>query len=146
MLGRAAMIAVLLAPTASIARHDDHSTAMTPARRCAVECEKSSEYVLSVGGATGALPSFRVTATTPVEGSRLRGPVTQMTVDFNDSLLLTSLAASDLTVNGVPATGLTVLDYNTLRFNLPVLGDGTQNVAIAAGAIQDLQGTPVDAF
>src|SRR5262249_60082462 len=32
MLGKAAMIAVLLAPTASIARHDDHSTAAKPVR------------------------------------------------------------------------------------------------------------------
>jgi hypothetical protein len=32
MLGRAAMIAVLLAPTASIARHDDHSTDADPVR------------------------------------------------------------------------------------------------------------------
>jgi hypothetical protein len=32
MLGRAAMIAVLLAPTASIARHDDHRTAAKPVR------------------------------------------------------------------------------------------------------------------
>jgi hypothetical protein len=30
MFGKAAMIAVLLAPTASIARHDDHSTAEDP--------------------------------------------------------------------------------------------------------------------
>jgi hypothetical protein len=32
MLGKAAMIAVLLAPTASIARHDDHRTAAKPVR------------------------------------------------------------------------------------------------------------------
>src|SRR5215813_5593794 len=32
MLGRAAMIAVPLAPTASIARHDDHRTAAKPVR------------------------------------------------------------------------------------------------------------------
>jgi hypothetical protein len=32
MLGKAAMIAVLLAPTASIAKHDDHSTAAKPIR------------------------------------------------------------------------------------------------------------------
>src|SRR5262245_61886700 len=32
MLGKAAMIAVLLAPTASIAKHDDHSTAAKPVR------------------------------------------------------------------------------------------------------------------
>src|SRR5262249_36037735 len=37
MVGSAAMMAVLLAPTASIARHDDHSTAAPPwhVRRCA---------------------------------------------------------------------------------------------------------------
>jgi hypothetical protein len=32
MFGRAAMIAVLLAPTASIARHDDHRTDANPVR------------------------------------------------------------------------------------------------------------------
>jgi hypothetical protein len=32
MVGKAAMIAVLLAPTASIARHDDHSTDAIPVR------------------------------------------------------------------------------------------------------------------
>jgi hypothetical protein len=32
MLGKAAMIAVLLAPTASIARHDDHRTEAKPLR------------------------------------------------------------------------------------------------------------------
>jgi hypothetical protein len=32
MVGKAAMIAVLLAPTASIARHDDHRTDANPDR------------------------------------------------------------------------------------------------------------------
>jgi hypothetical protein len=32
MLGKAAMIAVLLMPTVSIVRHDDHSTAAKPVR------------------------------------------------------------------------------------------------------------------
>jgi hypothetical protein len=32
MVGKAAMIAVLLAPTASIARHDDHRTDAIPVR------------------------------------------------------------------------------------------------------------------
>jgi hypothetical protein len=32
MLGKAAIIAVLLAPTASIARHDDHRIATDPVR------------------------------------------------------------------------------------------------------------------
>jgi len=43
-------MAVLLAPTASIARHDDHSTAGTPSRRSAVACEK---MCLRIFGADG---------------------------------------------------------------------------------------------
>src|SRR5207237_1383491 len=55
----------------------------------------TGDYVLTVHGATGALPPFQVAATDPADGARLRGPVTQMTVDFNDTVLLTSLQASD---------------------------------------------------
>ncbi len=67
-------------------------------------------------------------------------------MDFNDTILLTSLDASDLTVNGVSATGLTVVDGNTVDFQLPALTEGNQTVQIAAGAIQDVQGTPLEAF
>jgi hypothetical protein len=38
MLGNAAMIAVLLAPTASIARQDDHRTAAKPAPASCPDC------------------------------------------------------------------------------------------------------------
>jgi hypothetical protein len=104
----------------------------------------SGEYTLAVKQATGALPAFQVTATDPFDGQRLRGPTTQMTVDFNDTLLLTSLDASDLTVNGTAATGLTVVDADTVVFDLPILTEGLQNVQIAG--IQDIQNTPLDTF
>ena len=35
---------------------------------------------------------------------------TQMSVDFSDTVLLTSLAASDLVVDGAPLTSMTVVD------------------------------------
>ena len=104
------------------------------------------EYILSIKGATRSLPPFQVVATDPADGDRLRGPTTQMTVDFNDTLLLTSLQAADLTVNGVPAVAVTVVDANTVAFGLPAISEGTQSVQIAAGAIQDIQGTPLEAF
>ncbi len=69
-----------------------------------------------------------------------------MTVDFNDTLLLTSLQASDLTVNGVPAVSLNVVDGDTVVFDLPALGEGMQDVQIAAGAVKDVQETPIAAF
>ncbi len=106
----------------------------------------SGEYVLSVHGATGALPSFQVTAVNPPEGFRTRFAPNQVTVDFNDSILLTSLHAGDLTVDGVPATGVTVVDGNTVIFSIDEPDEGTHEVRIAAGALVDLQGTPLDEF
>ncbi len=114
--------------------------------RVSATAPTQGEYVLSVTGATGALPAFTAVATDPADGDRLRGPTTQMTVDFSDTLLLTSLQAADLTVNGMPAVGVTVVDGNTVVFDLPALSEGTQNVQIAAGAIQDVQGTLISAF
>ena len=77
---------------------------------------------------------------------RVHGPLTQLTVDFNDNILLTSLQAEDLTVSGMPATGMTIVDGNTVLFDLPVLGEGNQQIRIADGAIQDVQGTPLAEF
>ena len=114
--------------------------------RILAENSTDGEYVLSVDGATGALPEFLVSATNPLDGARVRGSIQQITVDFNDAVLLTSLQASDLTVNGEPAVGLTIVDGDTVQFDLPVLSEGIQQVAIAAGAVQDLQGTPLTAF
>ncbi len=106
----------------------------------------TGEYVLSVSGATGALPSFNVTAVDPVEGLLTRVQPTQVTVDFSDSVLLTSLDASDLTVDGQAATGLTVVDGNTVSFFIMDPGEGTHTIYIAADSILDLQGTPLDEF
>jgi hypothetical protein len=39
-----------------------------------------------------------------------------------------------------------VVDGETVRFQLPPLAEGNHNVQIAAGALQDVQGTPIEAF
>lgn len=59
------------------------------------------EYVLGVAGATGGLPAFAVSAVDPPDGYRTRVVPAQMTVHFNDGVLLTSLDASDLTVASI---------------------------------------------
>ena len=104
-------------------------------------------YLLSVKNATGALPAFQVTNTDVPDGTRDRYPPTSIQVDFNDVLLLTTLQASDLKVDGVPATGFTVVDGDTVRFDLPAgAADGTHTITIAPGAIQNVQGTRLAAF
>ena len=46
-----------------------------------------------------------------------------------------------------PATAVTLVDYNTATFTLPTgLADGVHALAIAAGALSDLQRTPLSAW
>ena len=108
----------------------------------------TGEYVLDVGGATGTTAqAFSVASTNPANGSTIASYPATMTVDFSGTVLLSSLAASDLTVNGVAATGFSVVDYNTVAFTLPAgTGDGTYTVAVAAGAVSDIHGTPLQAY
>lgn len=105
------------------------------------------EYELRIAGNTVTLPSFHVSGIDPTDGVHLRIAPTSMTVHFNDNLLLTSIAASDLKVDGISATGITIQDNETVVFTLPTgLAEGSHTITIAAGAIADVQNTGIDAF
>ncbi len=104
------------------------------------------EYVVDVAGATGTFGPFQVTDTLPQDGEILGASPAEITVEFNDGVLLTTIDAADLTANAVPATGVTVVDANTLRFQFTAVGHGVHTVSIAAGTLLDLQGTPIDAY
>lgn len=105
------------------------------------------EYVLRVSGATGTSGPFQVASTTPANGANLASVPSQITVDFSEPFRLDSLQASDLLVDGNPATAVTVVDENTASFAVPSgLGEGLHQVSIAAGAVLDWQGTPLDAY
>ncbi len=107
----------------------------------------NGEYVLAIGGGTGLQPPFAVAASDIVDNAQLRGVIPAITLDFTDALLLTSLDVEDLTINGVAGSGLTLIDGNTVSFTLPEdLGEGEYRIQIAAGALLDVQGTPIDAF
>jgi hypothetical protein len=106
------------------------------------------EFVLSVQGATGPAPLFQVTKTNPPGGSHLRS-LSSIAVDFNDTILLTSLSASSLTVDGTPAIGFAINNAHEVTWTLPSLPGGDEvphTIAIAAGALSDIQGTPISAF
>jgi hypothetical protein len=105
----------------------------------------AGEYVLTVAGATGAEPDFAVASTTPANHASMRTAPTQITVNFNDSLLLTSLGAGALTVDGQAATGLTLLNPTTVVFTLPTLSAGTHTVNLDS-SIMDVHGRPLDAY
>src|SRR5439155_6618312 len=104
------------------------------------------DYVLSLSGNTATNGAFAVSASTPANGAALNVAPTQVTIDFNDSVLATTLAASDLTVDGVAATAVTLLDNNTAIFTIAAPSSGPHTANIAAGSIQDIQATSIQAF
>ena len=110
------------------------------------EGDTRGEYVLEVFGQSGGLPPFEVSATDPANGAELLTVPTEIVVDLSDEVLLTSVDAGDLTLNSLPATGVTVVHANTLRFTLPATAEGMNTVAIAGGALVDLQGQPLAPF
>ena len=106
----------------------------------------TGEYVLEVSGQNGVAAAFEVTSTDPTDGETRVAPFSEITVDLSDTVVLSTVDAADLTVDGTPATAVTVIDADTLRFTLPALADGLHNVSIAAGALSDLQNQPIAAF
>ena len=109
--------------------------------------DSNGEYVLNISGATGGLPSFEVLSSDPFDGQSLAFDPTEMLVTFSDVVFLTSVDASDFLVNGVPAVSYSVVDQSSVLFDFPVpLGEGVHTVSIGAGALVDLQGTPVESY
>ncbi|RIK80290.1 MAG: hypothetical protein DCC68_11305 [Planctomycetota bacterium] len=81
-------------------------------------------------------PSFSVTSTTPSSGAMLTSPPSQLVVNFSTAVQSSSVAASDLTINGISATSVTINDADTVTFTLPGgLSAGMQEVSIPAGAV-----------
>lgn len=104
------------------------------------------DYVLSATGNTAATLPFVATASDPADGATVGGLPTQMRIDFNDSVLITTLTPADLRINGAPAISVSMVDHDTALFTLPALVGTTFNATIAAGAVLDTQSTPIEAF
>jgi hypothetical protein len=107
------------------------------------------DFVLSVETTSGVLAPFVVTGSNPSDGTFIqRGAVpTTITVSFNHNIDLSTLQASDLTLDGISATGFTVVSGNTVSFNVVGgLSNGTHVVHIAAGAIRDIEGSGLQDF
>ena len=85
--------------------------------------------------------------TDPQDGGSLTSLPVRVNVQFSRPVRLSSLQAADLTVDGMPAAAIEVLAPDQAVFDLPAtLGEGVHDLAIAVGAVLDLQGTPIDPF
>jgi hypothetical protein len=109
----------------------------------------SGDYVLDVEGATGAgsLAPLRVTSSDPPAGAYVQVAPTHIDVDFSSLILRPEgIDPAVLSVGGLAATGVTAIDGDTLRFDLPALGEATHEVVIDAGALTDLGGQSNTAY
>ncbi len=104
------------------------------------------EYVLQATGQTGSRAGFVVQSSSPSDGQRLAESPSTLQLDFSDAVLLSSLAPSDLTVDGVPALGWRTTDGDSVAFALPALSDGVHTVDVAAGAVQSVSGAASEQF
>lgn len=103
---------------------------------------------------SGYSASFRYDAvtispdsTTPANGSSVMLPLTSLTIHFNEPYGSSSINTNDLTLNQGSVSGFTLVDAQTVTYNLTGLSNsGTLTVNIAAGAITDAFGNPGAAF
>ena len=85
----------------------------------------------------GQTDAFQVVATDPASGAILGTAPTSISVDFSFELDGDTLAAEDLTLDGMPAVDFELLDADSVRFDLPPgIASGVHIVRIEAGAIE----------
>ncbi len=108
------------------------------------------QYVLTAELATlPQVPPFTVVGTTPADGAILAAFPDLAEVVFSEALLLTSVTPGDLTLDGQPANSVAVLAADRLAFDVSGLGGGGRGahaIALAAGAVTSVGGTPLEPF
>jgi spore coat protein CotH len=110
----------------------------------------SGEYVLHLGGSSEPVAYPRVLRTEPADGARfLPGAFpTTLTVHLSEPVNPATVAAGDLQVNGVPATAVTTVDGDTLRFTInPSVNQGARDYTVtmpftAVTAVSGLDNLP----
>ncbi|MBH0199685.1 MAG: PKD domain-containing protein [Nitrospira sp.] len=105
----------------------------------------SGDYTVRVTGATGQ-PALDFSVSDSALASS--GSQASVNLQFSSPVLLPSVSASDVTIDGVAASSVDVVDAQTLRFTVngvaPVGGGYTVN--LAAGVVQDFRRVANSAF
>lgn len=125
-----------------------HVAAQTGSYRLRVLAQEGrGDYYVRVdsGNSVPSNLAPQVIGTDPADGAPVALFPTTYTVDFSEQLLIASIQPGDLKINGVSASDMSIVDGDTISFELdpqlfstPV--DGIYNVVLAAGAVTDLQG------
>ena len=109
----------------------------------------SGNYLLDVFGQSGNDPAPTVISSTPSDGDGLIVYPTTYEVDFSEHVNLDTLDFASATIAGLPATGFTAIDGDTIALQIdPATFAGVQSydVTLPAGLVDDLQGNPSEAF
>ncbi|MBC8218364.1 MAG: pre-peptidase C-terminal domain-containing protein, partial [Planctomycetes bacterium] len=107
------------------------------------------DYVLTVTGASeSATKELLVEQASVADGAILTAFPNTVQLTFDSALLLSTVDAADLTANGAAADSATVIDANTLLFDISSSdsGDGGYALALAADGIQSVSGAGNAAF
>ncbi len=127
-----------------------HTATQTGTYRVRVVASAGSdgEYLVSATGATGTDPALTVIDTNPDNTQVVTAVPATYSVQFSESIDLSTIDAADLFVNGVAATAVVAVSGNTLEFTVAAsvdVGDGSYSVSMATAAVADLQGNPLTA-
>ena len=108
----------------------------------------AGDYVLQISGTATTAAPFTVTQTEPPAGGVLGAANPVYTMHLSEGVLADSIDPSDLTVNGIAASNVQLIDGNILAFTIDtaLAGDGNYDVEMAAGALTDLEGDGIAAF
>ena len=91
------------------------------------------------------LVPMAVVSTTPAEGLIFTEPPSEIILNFNEPIDADSVGRTDLVLNVGTVRGVTVVDEDTLSFaisGIPTDNDVVVKYTLAAGAINDVHGTP----
>ncbi len=84
-------------------------------------------------------PNLKVIASTITSGDILPNSPVEVTFDFSSDIDESTVDAGDLRIDGNAATGVTIVDGDTLRFDLPPnLAPGEHTLAITAGSMKNV--------
>ena len=92
-----------------------------------------SPFLIRVDGATNATGSLSARAINLAE--RIGSAVDQVWIEFDNAIDESSLLASDLTVDGMPATNVRLLSPSRAVFEIPKTTDGEHMVHMATGSV-----------
>ena len=65
---------------------------------------------------------------------------------MSKKLSISGSVSAVLTIDGLPAVGVNLVDGDTAIFELPANSDGVHEIAVVAGSLENLQGTPIEPF